>query len=202
MPSNGPLRATSVLLFTRAEVTGRHIFRTVRLDLALTGGEGRVWFDASRRSVAEASWQRQLHHLEAVGRAHYALPWAETDLRISVRGEGVTLSGASASLPLFVAWVALLGDRALPEPFFAAGVALAGSTALAAAPRGYAQGKVEVADALARKRGDAGRPRMWVPAGSDVDRSRLTAIEVREVATLVEGVAEILGIAATGEMRS
>lgn len=192
MRSNDVIRESSTLVFTRAEIRERAVFRAVRVDLGLASGEGRLWIDVSRQRCADVSWQRHLQHLGEVGRAHYDLPWDRTDLCVSFRGAGLVLSGASASLPLFVAWIALLRGDALPDPFFATGVAREGSAALAPAPRAFVQGKLEVADALARKRGGAARPVMWVPAGSDVDAGRLAAVEVRETPTLVDAVARIL----------
>lgn len=193
LPIEAP-RTTSLLLFTRAEMEGHHIYRAIRTDMSVGPGDGRIWLDVSRRSCADVSWQRQLQHLSALGRSSYDLPWDSTDVRISFRPRGVQLSGASASLPLFVAWIALLQGVPLPDPFFATGVSVEASATLAPAPRAFLQGKLEAADTLARQLGRSARPHpMWVPAGSDYDPMRLSAVVVRETPSLLDGVELILG---------
>jgi hypothetical protein len=191
------MQKTSLLLFTRAEFGGRYVFRALGAELCVSAGEGRLWIDVSRQNRVDVSWQQCLLNLSHLGRTHYDLPWDRTDLHVSFRGAGLSLAGASASLPLFVGWIALLrstlGGRALPDPFFAAGVAATGSDALAPAPREYVQGKLEIADALARKRGGAARPAMWVPEGSDFDAGSLQAIDVRQTPSLRDAVLRILG---------
>lgn len=189
-----PARKTSILVFTRAALRERALFRAVRVELALSPGEGRLWIDVSRRNGADVSWQHHLRHLADVGRAHYDLPWGATDLWVSFHGEGISLAGASASLPMFVAWIALHRGAALPEPFFATGVSREGA-ALLPAPREYLAGKLAIAASLAARRGGPARPLMWVPAGSDLPECRPPAIELRETPSLTDAVDRILGAA-------
>lgn len=188
--------STSLLLFTAADIGGRSLFRSVRVDVSTGPGDGRIWVDISRENGFEIGWQRHLQRLAAVGRAHYDLPWDRTDLHFSSRARGVVLDGASASLPLFVTWIALLSGSRLPDPFFAAGVAIEGSDALAPSPRAYIKGKLGVADSIARQVHAAkDRCRMWIPAGSEVDAPPPSLV-VREVPTLRAAVREILGVEA------
>ncbi|XXF78563.1 hypothetical protein P2318_02050 [Myxococcaceae bacterium GXIMD 01537] len=188
--------APSLLLFTRADVGGRSVFRPVPLDLELRPGTGRLWVDLSRGNAYAEDWQRHAQHLGVVGRRAYALPWDETDLLISPRYRGLKLDGRSASLPLFVAWVALLSGRALPAPFLATGVVLEGQEAIAPAPREYLQGKLDVADSYVRQmHPGAERVPMWVPQGSAWDGEPLRALDVRPVPDLVTAVERILGLA-------
>lgn len=189
--------STSLLLFTSADIGGKPLFRAVRVDVEIVPGEGRLWVDLSRGNGFTTGWQRHLKHLVDVGRARYELPWDRIDLRISSRARGVVLDGASASLPLFVVMVALLSGASLPDPFFATGVALEGSDALSPAPRAYLQGKLAVADSIARQvHGAKDRYPVWVPAGSDYDASAVSAVAVREAPTLCDAVQQILGLPA------
>lgn len=189
------LASTSLLIFTAADVGGRAVFRAVRVDLSVRPGDGKRWLDLSRDSGAELTWQRHLQNLESVARSHYDLPFASTDLFCSFRGRSVVLDGASASLPLFVAWLSLLSGAALPEPFLATGVAPLGSDRLSPAPRVYLQRKLAVADACAQQlHGLARACPVWVPEGSEYDASPFSALEVREVPTLREAASRILGI--------
>lgn len=187
--------AASLLLFTAANIGNRSIYRAVSVDLWVRPGGGKLWLDVSSGNGFEGGWQRHLERLAVVGRAHYDLAWDATDLFVSARGRGVVLDGASASLPIFVAWIALLASAPLPDPFFATGVAIAGSDALAPAPRAYIEGKIGVADAISRQ-SSAGRPIMYIPAGSDVDKARLSqrAVAILEVPTLRAAVQTILKI--------
>jgi hypothetical protein len=190
-----PANAT-LLLFTQAEVMGRALFRPLSVELEVRPGAGRIWVDLARGNGYALAWQQHLHHLSDVGRRRYALPWETTDLHVSPRGRGLRLDGRSASLPLFVAWVALLASRPLPSPFLATGVALEDSETLAAAPREYLQGKLSVADAYVRQvLSRAERVPMWVPEGSSWDPEPLGALEVRPVASLPLAVERILGMA-------
>lgn len=183
-----------LLLFAHTDLGGRSVFRPVSLELAVRPGTGRVWVDLSRGNGYAPAWQRHVQHLGALGRARYALPWDETDLFVSPKGRGLALDGRSASLPLFVAWVALLSGRALPSPFLATGVVLDGQQALVPAPREYIQGKLEVADAYVRQvHPGTGRVPMWVPEGSGFTTEPLTALEVRPVPDLAAAVERILG---------
>jgi hypothetical protein len=194
MPQTEALRTTSLLLFTRAELDGHYIYRAVRTDVSVGPGDGRLWIDVGRRNCADVPWQRQLQHMSALGRSSYDLPWDSTDIRVSCRPRGALLSGASASLPLFVAWRARRRRAALPVPFFATGVEIDASAALAPAPRVHLQGKLEAADALARQAGRSpSRHPMWVPSGSDYDPMRLSAIFVCETPSLLDAVGRILG---------
>jgi hypothetical protein len=184
-----------LLLFTHADLGGRAVFRPVSLEVAVRAGTGRAWVDLSRGNGYAPAWQRHVQHLGALGRAHYALPWEEMDFFVSPKGRGMTLDGRSASLPLFVAWVALLSGRALPSPFLATGVVLDGQEALTPAPREYLQGKLEVADAYVRQvHPGVGRVPMWVPAGSGFTAEPLASLEVRPVPGLVAAVERILGL--------
>ncbi|MBU8895761.1 hypothetical protein KRR26_09105 [Corallococcus sp. M34] len=191
-----PSTSTSLLLFTQADLGGRTLFRTVPVDVAVKEGQGRLWVDLSRDNAFTPTWQQHVRHLGALGRRHYVLAWDETDLHVSPRGKGVTLDGRSASLPLFVAWVALLSGQPLPTPFLATGVALdEHGEKLAPAPREYLQGKLSVADAYARQRFAASLPvPVYVPAGSGHDPAPFTALDVRPVATLTDAVARVLGL--------
>ncbi|WP_147446464.1 hypothetical protein [Corallococcus sp. CA047B] len=185
-----------LLLFTQAEVGGCALFRVVSVEVAVCPGRGRLWLDASRGHVFTPVWQRHAQHLAALGRAHYALPWEETDLRVSPRGKALTLDGRSASLPLFVAWVALLSGRPLPSPFLGTGVALEEhGERLAPAPREFLQGKLGVAQTYVRQVfPQAGRVAVYVPEGSGFDAKGLTALDVRPVPTLTRAVSEVLGL--------
>ncbi len=186
---------TSLLLFTHADLRGQSVFRPVSLEVAVRPGTGRAWVDLSRGNGYTPAWQRHLQHLGALGRARYTLPWEQTDLFVSPKGRGLTLDGRSASLPLFVAWVALLSGRALPSPFLATGVVLDGQQALVPAPREYIQGKLAVADAYVRQvHPGAGRVPLWVPEGSDFSTEPLTSLEVRPVPDLLAAVERILGL--------
>jgi hypothetical protein len=188
-PTTAPL-----LLFTHADLGGRSVFRPVPLEVAVRPGTGRAWVDLSRGNGYAPAWQRHVQHLGALGRARYALPWGETDFFVSPKGRGLTLDGRSASLPLFVAWVALLSGRALPSPFLATGVVLDGQQALLPAPREYIQGKLAVADAYVRQvHPGTRRVPMWIPQGSDFTAEPLAALEVRQVPDLVAAVERILG---------
>lgn len=189
------LASTSLLLFTSADLGDLSLFRAVRVDLSSGPGEGRLWVDLSRGNGVEIAWQRHLQRLADLAREHYDLPWDRADLSFSCRARGVVLDGASASLPLFVAWIALQSGVPLPEPFFATGVAVTGSDALAPAPRAYLQGKLDVADAYVRQvHGAATRHPIWVPRGSEYDAEERSSLDVREVGTLREAVLSILGV--------
>ncbi|RKG77106.1 hypothetical protein [Corallococcus terminator] len=185
-----------LLLFTQADVGGCALFRVVPVELRVSPGQGRVWVNVSKGHVFTPVWQRHAQHLAALGRAHYALPWDETDLHVCARGRNVTLDGRSASLPLFVAWVALLSGRPLPSPFLGTGVALEEhGERLAPAPREFLQGKLGVAQSYARQVfPEAGRVAVYVPEGSGFDAQTLTALDVRPVPTLTRAVSAVLGL--------
>lgn len=186
--------STQLLLLTQADLHGAPLFRAVSVDVAVRPGEGRLWVDLSRDTGYAPAWQQHLRHLAAVGRGRYALPWDEMDFFFSVRGRKVTLDGRSASLPLFVAWVALLAGRALPAPFLATGVALDAGEALVPAPLDKLQGKLAVADGYVRQvHAAAGRVPVWVPAGSQWDAAPLTALDVRPVPSLTVAAESVLG---------
>lgn len=190
-----PPSMLSLPLFTSADLGGRSVFRPVPVELEVRAGRGRLWVDLSRDTGYAVEWQRHLRHLGVLGRRWYALPWDETDLFFSARPRGVTLDGRSASLPLFVAWVALLSGRSLPAPFLATGVVLDGQAALTPAPREFLQGKLEVADGYVRQlHPGATRVPMWVPEGSGWSPEPLQALEVRPVADLATAVERILGL--------
>lgn len=187
--------STSLLLFTAADTGGRAVFRAVRIDLVVTPGSGKRWVDVSRGNGAERGWQRHLQNLDVALRRRYDLPWDSTDLHCSLRGRDVVLDGASASLPVFVAWLSLASGAPLPEPFLATGVAPFGSDALSPAPRAYLQRKLAVADACARQvHGLTAACPIWVPEGSEYDASPFPALDVREVPSLPEAATRILGI--------
>jgi predicted S18 family serine protease len=189
-----PSSSTQLLLLTQADLHGAPLFRVVSVDVAVRPGEGRLWVDLSRDTGYAPAWQQHLRHLAAVGRGRYALPWDESDFFFSVRGRKVLLDGRSASLPLFVAWVALLAGRELPAPFLATGVALDASDALVSAPLEKLQGKLAVADGYVRQiHAAAGRVPVWVPAGSQWDAAPLTALDVRPVASLTAAAESVLG---------
>ncbi|MCY1040449.1 hypothetical protein OV208_03870 [Corallococcus sp. bb12-1] len=185
-----------LLLFTQADVGGCALFRVVPVQLRVSPGQGRVWLDASKGQVFTPVWQRHVQHLAALGRAHYALPWEQTDLHVSARGRNVTLDGRSASLPLFVAWVALLSGRPLPSPFLGTGVALEEhGERLAPAPREFLQGKLGVAQSYVKQVfPQEGRVSVYVPEDSGFDAEALTALDVRPVPTLTRAVSEVLGL--------
>lgn len=186
---------TSLLLFTRADLGGRALYRAVRVSLAVRPGAGRLWLDVSGTGGFDLSWQRHLQRLATLGHQSYDLPWHRTDLFVSSMARALVLDGASASLPIFVAWTALLAGVALPDPFLATGVALDASGNLAPAPREYIQGKLSFADTWARQmHGDDRRHPAWIPANSDVSPEPFGALDVRPVATLTEGVLRILGL--------
>jgi predicted S18 family serine protease len=188
---------SSLLLFTAANLGDRSLFRTVQIDITMTAGAGRLFLDVSRNNGFQLGWQQHLQRLQDRGRDLYDLPWDSVDLHISPRGRGLVLDGASASLPVFVAWVALLAGKPLPDPFFATGVATPGTDALAAAPRGYIQGKLSMAADIVAARYQAMTPvEMWIPEGSDVDRTSIVGLSVREVPTLREAVREIVRVEA------
>ncbi|MFB1485096.1 hypothetical protein [Corallococcus sp. RDP092CA] len=191
-----PSASTQLLLFTQADIGGHALFRAVPVEVSVRPGQGRLWTDVSRGNAFTAAWQDHARHLAAVGRARYALPWDETDLHVSPRGRDVTLDGRSASLPLFVAWVALLGGLPLPSPFLGTGVALeAHGERLAPAPRELLQGKLGVAQAYVRQVFPrAGRVAVFVPEGSGFDAAPLTALDVRPVPTLTRAVEAVLGL--------
>ncbi|QSQ27164.1 hypothetical protein JY651_20610 [Pyxidicoccus parkwayensis] len=189
-----PSSSTPLLLLTQADLHGAPLFRLVSVDVAVRPGEGRLWVDLSRDTGYAPAWQQHLRHLKAVGLGRYALPWDETDFFFSVRGRKVTLDGRSASLPLFVAWVALLAGREVPSPFLATGVALDGSEALVPAPLEKLQGKLAAADAYVRQvHASAGRVPVWVPAGSQWDAAPLSALDVRPVPSLTVAAESVLG---------
>ncbi|MCY1032846.1 hypothetical protein OV207_15355 [Corallococcus sp. BB11-1] len=185
-----------LLLFTQADVGGCALFRVVPVELRVGPGQGCVWLDASRGSVFTPVWQRHVQHLAALGRARYALPWEQTDLHVRARGGSVTLDGRSASLPLFVAWVALLSGRPLPSPFLGTGVALEEhGERLAPAPREFLQGKLGVAQSYVKQVfPQAGRVAVYVPEDSGFDAHALTALDVRPVPTLTRAVSAVLGL--------
>lgn len=186
---------TPLLLFTRAELGGRSLYRAVRVDLSVRPGQGRLWLDVSGSGGFDLPWQRHLQRLAAVGQSAYDLPWQSTDLLVSSKARGLVLDGASASLPVFIAWTALLAGIALPVPFLATGVALDTSGVLAPAPRDYILGKLAFADAYARQRhGQERRHPVWIPAGSEVSPALFGALEVRTVASLTEGASRVLGL--------
>ena len=186
---------TSLLVLTRAEIDGRALYRAVRVDLSVRPGGGRLWLDASGTGGFDLPWQRHLQRLAAIGRRAYDLPFQSTDLFVSSKIKGLVLDGASASLPLFIAWTALLAGVALPDPFLATGVALDTSGDLTPAPREYIQGKLAFADTYARQMhgGDRRHP-IWIPAGSEVDADPFGTLDVRQVASLTEGVSRVLGL--------
>ncbi|WP_375742449.1 hypothetical protein NR800_25595 [Corallococcus interemptor] len=188
--------STQLLLFTQADVGGHALFRVVPVEVSVRPGQGRLWTDVSRGNAFTPAWQDHARHLSAVGRARYALPWEQTDLHVSPRGRNVTLDGRSASLPLFVAWVALLSGLPLPSPFLGTGVALeAHGEALAPAPREFLQGKLGVAQAyVTQVFPRAGRVAVFVPEGSAFDAAPLTALDVRPVPTLTKAVEAVLGL--------
>ncbi len=189
-----PSSSTQLLLLTQADLNGAPLFRAVSVEVAVRPGEGRLWVDLSRDNGYAPAWQQHLRHLAAVGRGRYALPWDSTDLFVSVRGKRVMLDGRSASLPLFVAWVALLSGRALPVPFLATGVALDAGEALVSAPLDKLQGKLAVADGWVRQlHPTAGRVPVWVPAGSQWDSGPLASLDVRPVPSLTAGAEAVLG---------
>ncbi len=186
--------STPLLLLTQADLHGAPLFRVVSVDVAVRPGEGRLWVDLSRDTGYAPAWQQHLRHLAAVGRGRYALPWDGTDLFVSVRGRRVLLDGRSASLPLFVAWVALLAGRALPAPFLATGVALDAGEALVPAPLDKLQGKLLMADGYVRQvHPAAGRVPVWVPAGSQWEVGPLASLDVRPVPSLTAGAEAVLG---------
>lgn len=185
--------ATSLLLLTSADLGGRSLFRGIRVELSVRPGEGRLWVDIGGSRV-DLAWQAALRNLASVGRQHYRLPWDQTDLFVSSRGKQSVLDGRSASLPLFVSWVALLSDKPLPEPFLATGVVNDSSDRLNPAPREYLQGKLDFAHALVQQQHPGRRVSAWVPAGSDFDPGPLSALDVRQVASLPEAVRAILGV--------
>ncbi|MBN8230638.1 hypothetical protein JYK02_24290 [Corallococcus macrosporus] len=188
--------STQLLLFTQADVGGHALFRVVPVEVSVRPGQGRLWTDVSRGNAFTPAWQDHARHLAAVGRERYALPWDETDLHVSPRGRNVTLDGRSASLPLFVAWVALLSGVPLPSPFLGTGVALeAHGEKLAPAPREFLQGKLGVAQAyVTQVFPRAGRVAVFVPEGSGFDPAPLTALDVRPVPTLTRAVDAVLGL--------
>ncbi len=197
------MASVSVLAFTCAQFGARSLYRAVTLDLSLERGEGRVLVDVSRGNAFDLAFQRSLANLGDVGRAHYALPWNTTDLRLSCRGRGTVLDGASASLPIFVAWVALLADRPLPTPFLATGVATHRTDSLEPASRAFARGKVDVARAYAAQAATgSARPDFWLPRGSETEGLASGAIDLREVGSLREGVRDILGLSTRAAERS
>lgn len=188
-------RATSQLLFTRAEMGGRALYRAVRVSLTIRPGEGKLWLDVSGAGGFELPWQRHLQRLAVVGQRSYDLPWQSTDLFVSSNARVLVLDGASASLPLFVAWTALLAGTALPDPFIATGVALDTTGNLSPAPRDYIQGKLAFADAYARQvHGGDRRCPVWIPTGSEVDPAPFGALDVHEVESLTEGAHRVLGL--------
>ncbi|MHA7634552.1 hypothetical protein [Corallococcus sp. M7] len=188
--------STQLLLFTQADVGGHALFRVVPVAVSVRPGQGRLWTDVSRGNAFTAAWQDHARHLSSVGRARYALPWDETDLHVSPRGRNVTLDGRSASLPLFVAWVALLAGLPLPSPFLGTGVALeAHGEKLAPAPREFLQGKLGVAQSyVTQVFPRAERVAVFVPEGSGFDAAPLTALDVRPVPTLTKAVEAVLGL--------
>jgi hypothetical protein len=186
---------TPLLLFTCADLGGRTMYRAVRVDLSVRPGQGRLWLDVSGSGGFDLPWQRHLQRLAAVGQSAYDLPWQSTDLFVSSKARGLVLDGASASLPVFIAWTALLAGVALPDPFLATGVALDTSGVLAPAPRDYIQGKLAFADAYARQmHGQERRHPVWIPAGSEVSPDLFGALDVRAVASLTEGASRVLGL--------
>ena len=188
-------RDTPLLPFTRADLGGRSLYRAVRVDLSVRPGHGRLWLDASGTGGFDLPWQRHLQRLAAVGQSAYDLPWQRTDLFVSSKAKSLVLDGASASLPVFIAWTALLAGVALPDPFLATGVALDTSGVLAPAPRDYIQGKLAFADAYARQmHGHERRQPIWIPAGSEVSPDPWSALDVRPVESLTEGVSRVLGL--------
>ena len=191
------MTSASVLAFTCAQFGARSLYRAVTLELTLERGEGRILVDVARGNGFDLAFQRHLANLHDVGRTHYALPWDTTDLRLACRGRGTVLDGASASLPIFVAWVALLADRSLPTPFLATGVATHGTDALEPAPHAFARGKTDVARAYATQAAAGSeRPSFWLPRGSEIEGLASTALALREVGSLREAVLAILGLPA------
>ena len=188
--------STSILLFTRATIADRALFRAVRVSLSVSPGRGRLLLDASRGNAFQPTFQRQVEHLYDIGRSSFEAPWEQADLVLSPCASQTSLDGASASLPIFVAWLSLLCGAALEEPFYATGVAAPITGALTPAPRPYIEGKLKVADALARA---ATRPlsrqRVWVPEGSDFEPAETPALVIREVSSLTQAASEILGVA-------
>jgi len=187
----------SLLLFTQTSLEGRVLFRAARVQLALAPGAGRVLLDVAGGATFDPSWQAALRHIGDVARARYDLPWDARDLVVTCPAAGLVLEGASASLPLFVAWTALVARRALPEPFFATGAALDGGGALVPAPRDQLQGALDFADAYLRRTAPSrSRATMWVPAGSSYDAAALSALVVREAPTLAAAADAVLGLSA------
>lgn len=186
---------TSLLLFTAADLRGKTLYRAVRIELSVRPGTGRQWLDVSGTGGFDLPWQRHLQRLATHGEAAYALPWQGTDLFVTSKARGLVLDGSSASLPIFIAWTALLAGVALPDPFLATGVSHDASGALAPAPRAYIQGKLAFADAYARQmHGDDRRHPIWIPASSEVSSDPFGALDVRTVASLTEGVSRVLGL--------
>jgi hypothetical protein len=187
--------STRLLLFTHADLAGRALFRPLAVEVSVHPGTGLIHFDPSGDNRYTPVWQQSVQHLAQVGAHRYALPWSTTDLHVRPKGRNLVLDGRSASLPLFVAWVSLLSDRPLPSPFLATGVVLEGREELVPAPREYLQGKLSVADAyVSQVYPAAGRVPMWVPQGSDWQAEGLSALEIRPVASLAEGVRQVLGL--------
>ncbi|MBN1204711.1 MAG: hypothetical protein JXB05_07285 [Myxococcaceae bacterium] len=188
--------ASRLLLFTLADSAGGAFFRPLSLKLSVQPGTGQLWLDPANENAYSPTWQQAARNVAAVGRRRYELPWETTDLHISPQGRKLLLDGRSASLPLFVAWVALLMGRPLPVPFLATGVVFEGQETLAAAPRDYIQGKLGVADAYVRQvYPSAGRVPMWVPEGSEYDPGVSSVLEIRPVVSLTQAVEQILGLA-------
>lgn len=190
-------RTVAFRVFTAADLGGRKLFRAVRLNATIAPGEGRIWLDVSRGNGFQLSWQDHARHLARVGERSFALPFRATDLFLDSPAQNLVLEGASASIPLFVAWIALLSEKPLPEPFLAAGCADGSnqSGAVLSAPREFIQGKLEVAQAIATQiEKPAAKARFWVPSGSAYDAAALPSLEIREVASLQEAALQILGI--------
>ncbi|MFM7201003.1 MAG: hypothetical protein ACKO6N_09455 [Myxococcota bacterium] len=193
-------------LFTAADVHGKTLFRTVKVQLHLDAGNGRIHLARGHGHTFAPEWEETLLVLQ---RLLYTLPGQRSsardlnaavhfDLHIQPLGPATRLGGRSAALPLWLGWLSLLTGRALPQPFLATGV-IFDDAQLQPAPRAFIQGKLQVAEALARAHLRTHEPpvHFYYPAGSALPPVHSELLILKPLNTLFEAAEQFLGVDTT-----
>lgn len=188
-------------LFTAADVQGKTLFRTVKVQLHLTPGNGRIHLASGYGHTFAPEWEETLHVLQRLLHTLPGLSPTEralnSDLHIQPLGPATHLGGRSAALPLWLGWLSLLTRRELPQPFLATGVIFEDAQ-LQPAPRAFIQGKLQVAEALARAHLRTHERPVYFhfPAGSELPSLHADLLVLKPLKTLVEAAEQVLGIGA------